>query len=298
MMKKIFFCLLSILLVIVLLSGSTIQNKLIELPPMSNGVRLAIIGDFGQRGRPEARVTTLVKSWNADAVITTGDNIYPSGKQVDFDKNVYRYYDWMIDQEMFFPVLGNHDWGYPWDEGFMAGEIPLLLSLPYLPGNGRYYSVVFGENLVETFIIDSDAREPDGRSATSIQARWLEAEMKNSTATYKLVFLHEPPFSSCLFGDITVMQWPFEDWGADAVFAGHCHFYERIMKNGFPYFINGSGGGQEVTPFETITEGSTVQYLNDFGAQLIEVTADKMIISFITAEGDLIDRFTIPNPNP
>ena len=38
------------------------------------------------------------------------------------------------------------------------------------------------------------------------------------------------------------MQWPFQAWGADAVLAGHVHNYERLDKNGLPYFVNGSGG--------------------------------------------------------
>lgn len=295
-MKRILVVGVVLSLILILSSKSLDPSEAKIIPPMTDGVRLAVIGDYGQPGRPEKRVSNMVKSWNVDAVVTVGDNIYPSGKQLDYEKGVYRYYDWMIDRGYFFPALGNHDWGYPWDESFKSNEIPLLLSLHYLPGNGRYYSVTLGENLVQIFIIDSDVREPDGRTMDSVQGKWLKSQIAMSTATYKLVFFHEPPYSSCLFGDVKEVQWPFHEWGADAVFVGHCHFYERIMKDGFPYFVNGLGGGLEVTPFETITEGSTVRFIGDYGAQMIEATSGNLVISFVTVNGNIIDRYVIPSP--
>ena len=45
------------------------------------------------------------------------------------------------------------------------------------------------------------------------------------------------------------MQWPYETWGATAVFAGHDHVYERIITadgngdgNDFVYLTTGAGG--------------------------------------------------------
>ncbi len=40
----------------------------------SNNVRLAMVGDYEIAGQPEADVANLVKSWNPDYVLTTGDN--------------------------------------------------------------------------------------------------------------------------------------------------------------------------------------------------------------------------------
>ncbi len=284
---------LVLILVVMLIFSSLISCAPNELPAMENGVRLAVIGDFGEPVRPAARVAEMVKSWNPDAVVTVGDNIYPSGDQEDYDKAVYPPYAEFIDRCAFFPALGNHDWGYPYDSiPFAPEEIPLLLNLPCLPGNGRYYSVSF-ENLVEIFVIDSDKNEPDGRSADSIQGQWLKNGLEQSTAVYQLVFMHEPVFSSCLFGDNQLLAWPYRQWGADAVFAGHCHDYERVMKDGFPYFINGLGGAEHMTEFREITEGSTVRYIDNFGAQMIEATNEKMTISFVNIKNEVIDMYEI-----
>ena len=45
--------------------------------------------------------------------------------------------------------------------------------------------VVLG--LVHLFVIDSNEEEPDGRSADSIQAQWLETQMTASSSPWKLV---------------------------------------------------------------------------------------------------------------
>lgn len=286
---------LTIFLSIVILSGSRSLAEISLKQPLVEGIRLAVIGDFGQHGRPELLVSNMIKGWNVDTIVTVGDNSYPSGEEGDLQKNVFQYYDWMISRGLFYPALGNHDWGYPWP-GFNADEIPLLLAFPYLPGNGRYYTIVLGNDLIRIFVLDSDSREPDGREVDSTQGGWLKLELANSTAKYNLIFFHEPPFSSCLFGDTAVMNWPFQKWGADAVFSGHCHFYERVMKNKFPYFVNGLGGSREVTPFVSITEGSTVRFIDEYGAQLIEASSTRLTISFITVQGELIDLFVIKGP--
>lgn len=68
-------------------------------------------------------------------------------------------------------------------------------------------------------------------------------QLAASTARWKIVMLHQSPFSSGDHGSFPRLQWPFQAWGADAVLSGHDHGYERILKNvSFPYFVNGIGG--------------------------------------------------------
>ena len=40
---------------------------------------LAVIGDYGINSAGEARVAAMIKSWRPAAILTTGDNNYPSG---------------------------------------------------------------------------------------------------------------------------------------------------------------------------------------------------------------------------
>ena len=110
-----------------------------------------------------------------------------------------------------------------------------------LPNNERYYDFTWGD--LQFFMIDSDENEPDGYSSTSTQAMWIKNKIENSTARWKIVALHYSPYSSALTnGSVSTVQWPYKLWGADAVFSGHDHTYERLTVDSLTYFVNGLGG--------------------------------------------------------
>lgn len=260
-------------------------------------VTLAVIGDFGDAGQPEADVADLVHSWNVDYVLTTGDNNYPDGAAGTIDENIGQYYQQYIGnysgsygpgatENKFFPSPGNHDWN--------TGTLQPYLDYFSLPGNERYYAVALGP--VHLFALDSDTHEPDGRSATSIQASWLQTEMTSSMAPWKLVTLHHPPYSSSsVHGSTSVMQWPFTDWGATAVLAGHDHTYERIHQDGILYFVNGLGG-RSIYDVGDPVPGSAVRYNLDYGAMRLEAGPTCLNFSFFSRTGDLIDSVTLYKP--
>ncbi len=262
-------------------------------------VRFAVIGDFGQSGTPEGEVASLVKDWKPDFIVSTGDNNYPDGSMLTIDKNVGRYYHEFIGrysgsygegaaQNRFFPALGNHDWHSMFC--FRNACRGAYFGYFSLPGNERYYDFVWGP--VQFFILDSDKREPDGTSQTSVQALWLKRQLETSTAVWKLVVSHHPPYSSGDHGSNQYIQWTFSEWGASAVLSGHDHLYERILMNDIPYFVNGSGGGG-LYKFNAPILGSQVRFNQDHGAMLVEGTAQTLTFYFISRGGDVIDRFVL-----
>jgi tartrate-resistant acid phosphatase type 5 len=268
-------------------------------------VSFAVIGDYGADTAGEAAVASLVKSWNPAFVATVGDNNYPSGEAATIDKHIGKHYHQFIAPykgtygagpadgvNRFFPALGNHDW-------VAAGAAPYLNYFT-LPGNERYYSVTRGP--VQLFIIDSDPHEPDlgytsaGTStANSKMAQWLKAGLGASTARWQLVFMHHAPYSSSSsHGNSPHMQYPYQQWGADAVFAGHDHDYERIMKNGLPYFVNGLGGAEIRNTFKATPEaGSAVRYAADYGAMRVDASDTSITFRFVEKDGAEIDRYTL-----
>jgi tartrate-resistant acid phosphatase type 5 len=284
------------------LALQTSQPITISLPLVIRGwpdlalLRFAVIGDYGKAGAAEADVATLVHSWSPDLVITTGDNNYDLGEQATIDANIGQYYHDFISPytggygpgattNRFFPSLGNHDW-------YTAGAAAYL-SYFTLPGNERYYDVLRGP--VHFFAIDSDPGEPDGVTAGSTQALWLQQRLASSTAVWQVVYFHHPPYSSGEHGNTTVMQWPFEAWGADLVLSGHDHDYERIMLGGFPYIVNGLGGRSLYT-FGTPVAGSVVRYSGDYGAMLVEASPISLTLSLTTRGGQTIDTLTLSPP--
>ena len=172
-----------------------------------------------------------------------------------------------------------------------AGAKPYLDYFT-LPGNGLYYNFVWGP--IEFFAVDSDYHDPAGITATSRQATWLKDALAASTAPWKIVYFHLPPYSSgSVHGSTPELQWPFRAWGATAVLSGHEHTYERIIIDGFPYFVDGLGGNGKYSFNPTPVAGSVIRYAADQGA--LRVTADSlsMTFEFINGQGDLIDSYTI-----
>ena len=267
-------------------------------------IRFAVIGDYGSAGQPEFDVANRVKSWKPDFIITVGDNNYDVGSAATIDANIGQYYHDFIfpyqgtydpgspDLNRFLPALGNHDWGNAYPNP--GGAAPYLAYFSDLrnnpPGNGRYYEFISGA--VHFFALDSDPNEPDGRASNSAQAQWLQARLAASSAVWKVVYFHHPPYSSGNHGSEVAMQWPFQAWGASVVLAGHDHTYERIIRNGFPYFVNGLGG-RSLYAFGAPVAGSVVRFNAEYGAMLVTANSASMTFEFRTRHGSLIDTYTL-----
>lgn len=269
-------------------------------PTTVEALRFAVIGDYGTGLEPEAQVAALVRGWEPDLVITTGDNNYPNGEAGTIDDHIGQFYAEFISPYLgvygegaqtnrFFPTLGNHDWNT------VVGGLPQpYLDYFSLPGNERYYDFVRGP--VHFFAVDSDSREPDGVGLSSTQAEWLQAGLAASTAPWKIVYFHHPPFSSGQHGGTSWMDWPFKEWGANAVLSGHDHTYERLLIDGLPYFVDGLGGAG-IYYFLFPARGSKARYNDANGAMLVTATAERITFQFFNIQGDLIDSYDLLTDN-
>lgn len=265
----------------------------------TRSVSFAVVGDYGLAGQPEADVAALVHSWQTDFVLTVGDNNYPDGEARTIDKNVGQYYSDYIypyagafassaSENRFFPALGNHDWrSISCDSTGCSGP---YLDFFTLPGNERYYDFVRGD--VHVFVVDSDRSEPDGITSDSKQAEWLQNGLSTSTAAWQIVTLHHAPYSSAKHGSATTLQWPYGEWGADLVIAGHDHVYERIHADGIVYIVNGLGG-KSIYSFGAPIKGSEVRYNDDFGALRAVADQTQITLEFVSRTGVVVDQFVI-----
>jgi tartrate-resistant acid phosphatase type 5 len=187
---------------------SVLLVMLAALPSVGNAVTIGAIANYGVASNGEANVaqsvSSLVKSWNPDFIITMGDN-NADGLASTIDTNIGQYYHEFIypysgvygagaASNRFFPSIGNGDWfGGP---GMPSGAVAYRNYFS-LPGNERYYNFRRGE--VELFALNSYPPEPDGITNGSVQARWLESALAASTATWKIVYWHESAFGSGLY---------------------------------------------------------------------------------------------------
>jgi len=259
-------------------------------------VRFAVIGDYGADTPGEGAVATMVKGWQPEFLITLGDNNYPTGEAASIDTNIGKFYAEFIGnyrgrfgpgsaQNRFWPSPGNHDW--------IVGLTPYLEYFT-LPGNERYYDVDLG--LVHLYALDSDVREPDGITDESRQAAWLEQRLAASKSCYDIVYFHHPAYSTSEHGSALPLRWPFRKWGADVVFAGHDHTYERLEVDGIPYFVNGLGGASKYDfPLTPIPE-TKFRYNEEFGAMRVTATPTAIAYEFFTIDGKKRDAFTKSGP--
>lgn len=252
--------------------------------------RFAVIGDYGLAGEFEQAIAALVKSWQPAFIVTLGDNNYPDGIAATIDANVGQYYHEFIGNyqgsygpgspvNRFFPVLGNHDW--------QSGTIKPYLDYFSPPGNGHYYT--FDQGPARFFMLDSMPGEPDGITPDSVQGQWLKGELAASTARWKIVAMHHAPFTSGHNGSSDWMQWPYKEWGASIVLAGHDHIYERIERDGMIYLVNGLGGGARYALGCCPQEGSKIFFNQDHGALLIEIDDQQLTSQFIRRSGEVVD---------
>jgi cytolysin (calcineurin-like family phosphatase)/predicted phosphodiesterase len=291
--------------------------------------RFAVIGDFGlakakvkvppPAGTPaedikklttvvetvnpnEAAVAALVKSWQPDYVLTVGDNNYPRGDAETIDENIGQFYSDFIGnyrgkfgagsrENRFFPAIGNHDW---------APKVGWQAHVDYftLPGNERYYTLQRGP--LDIIILNSDGNEKDGVTTGSKQHQWFEEQIKQAAAPLRVVVFHHPPYSSGEHGNNPKLDWKFPQYGVDVVLSGHDHNYERIVKDGVQYIVNGAGGASIRKFGKKIVPESVVRFTDKYGAMLGEVeqtaTHAKLRLSFHTTTGTEIDHIEITKP--
>lgn len=238
--------------------------------------RFAAVGDFGRDDSNEADVAAMIDRWSPRVVVSVGDDTYNDNLHQD----VGAYYGRYVSSNRFFSVMGNHDW----DNG-----VDRYTSYFDFPGNERYYDFTLGR--IHFFMIDSDPREPDGIDAGSAQAQWLKAKLQASTSTFNVVMMHHPPYASGEEGPEPAMRWPFKQWGADVVIAGHTHNYERLNIGAMTYLIDGAGAATD--PIGPAVPGSVVRDNSDVGALLISANDMAMTFQYQLRSGQVVDTFTL-----
>ncbi len=263
---------------------------------ISQQIKFAAIGDYGKDGSNLQAVADLLDSLEVDFIITTGDNNYNNGAASTIDKNIGKYFNEYIypyvgdyppggspdSINRFFPSLGNHDY----NQTLNIDAIKPYLDYFDLPGNERWYT--FSQGNVDFFALDS----PMGWIADSLalQWSWLQNEAANSTAQWKVVYFHHPPYSSRF--SHTRMRLDFISLDIDLVISGHDHLYERLEIDSLTYIINGLGGKSIYSTNPPIT-GSVIQYNENYGATIIDASETELILKFINVDGVLIDSIKL-----
>lgn len=279
--------------------------------------RFVAFGDHGVDNTNQNSVAVRMKQYNPEFMVTTGDNTYFTSTAVsNWDTTQAKYYGEFIrvgnpasayfaqfgnNVNRFFPCMGNHDFDVG---GGAAGAIPSWNAFWDLPGNERYYTFSRGE--IDFFILSSDGREPDSDLVGGIQHQWFVSAYAASTAKYKIVVFHHPPYTNpTTHGNDAQMQaWNFQNLpGITAVLNGHNHNMQRLelprggsgVGSTVPFFISGAGGNSlysisGASPFNAFNNST------EFGFLMIDAAPGSITFRFISAAGNVLDTKTVVQP--
>ena len=231
---------------------------------------LAGAGDIADSG-PGAEATAKLLDVIPGTVATFGDNAYNSGKDSEFAN----YYNpsWGRHKSRTRPAAGNHDYGTPGAAGYYKyfGAAAGDPSEGYYSYNlGAWHVVVLNSNC---------AKITGGCGSGSGQEQWLRTDLAAHPTKCTLAYWHHPRYSSGTeHGNATFMRDIYKalyDLGADVVFSGHEHNYERFAPQdadgnldtarGIRQFVVGTGGAHHYGFVSTPVPHSEVRNSDTYG---------------------------------
>ena len=247
-------------------------------------VSFLAVGDYGVGGSRERALGMRMKSYEArvpaDMLVTLGDNDY-TRDPARFRANWNRSFGWARRRGLWVAgTLGNHD------NDVARGHYQFrLLGMP-----GRYYTRRLGD--AQLFLLDSTF-------VTNRQTAWLEQQLADSTAIWKIAVMHHPPYTCGGHGGDSVVErrWVplFESYGVQLVLAGHDHNYQRFApRNGVAYVVHGGGGA---VPYQTracpASYPRRVRARDERGFLSVSIGPDDLAVSAVNLRGRVTDRFSL-----
>lgn len=146
------------------------------------------------------------------------------------------------------------------------------------------------------------------RSAREQQLPWLVQSLQQSTARWKVVFLHHAIYSTGSHGtdgDVLRLRRMLEpiliEKKVNVVFAGHDHAVEQIKPQGRShrvYYIT-QGAGSRLRPGDLERDNPLHEWGEDrkYSFLVVRLTESEMTIEVIDSTGREIRRFSIPKLN-
>lgn len=203
--------------------------------------RVWVVGDSGTGGSRQAEVRDAMLGWVGaqppDIYLHVGDMAYADGTTNEFTDNFFGMYSDILRSTNCWPAMGNHE-GRTADSGTESGPYYDAYVLPRdgvaggMPsGTEAYYS--FDHANVHFVVLDS---HDSPRSVDGAMLQWLDADLAAADATWIVAFWHHPPYTKGSHDSDNESQLVqmrenalpiLESYGADLIFGGHSHIYER-----------------------------------------------------------------------
>ncbi|MHC4392743.1 MAG: purple acid phosphatase family protein [Planctomycetota bacterium] len=254
-------------------------------------------GDSGKASAPQWDTAQGIEmaSKDADFLIHTGDVIYPGGEARYFDPKFFSPYQKTLMRLPSYLAIGNHDVKTMFAQPFLdAFHLPTQSS-----GKEQYYTFMYGD--AQFFCLDTSYTYLVAPGLP--QLTWFIDELRRSTATWKIVFFHHPPYSSGSHGSDTVTRFSLsphlEQYGVDLVLNGHDHHYERTSprrdyagnSRGTVYIVTGAGG--QLTGSPSPSDSFTASKANQLHFMHFTIDGNRLHGEARGIDNTVIDAFDI-----
>lgn len=260
----------------------------------------AFIGDSQYNGRtPWAweTISKLIWEERPHFIIHAGDLVDQGTKKTDWTDHFFPGGQVFMSRYPMYTVLGNHE-----------QDAQLYYDYMVNPEPEYYYTFRYGP--VQFFMIDTNRDVAEG----SEQYNWLEWELAQSTAPWKMVVHHHPPYSSesddhgdTFIGastyqtharDLTPL---YDTYGVDFCLFGHTHVYERTwpllenrisLEDGVIY-INSGGAGGGLETFDPSRSWFTQELQTGHHYTTFAVFGNTLQFKAIDHQGRMFDSFQL-----
>ncbi|MBC8141679.1 MAG: metallophosphoesterase [Armatimonadetes bacterium] len=265
-------------------------------PTPAQDFRMVIFGDCAEDTAWQKKVAYQTHQLKPDAVLITGDIVYPHGRASEYRANYFPVYQHptpdpkrgapLLASTLFIGASGNHDIAYAnlnkypdglayyyyWKQpvngfgGGDKGEHPPITgnasALQKAAGSAYPTGANFSFDYGNAHFVVIDANYYMNWQSPALQSGLRKAITANPQAKWRFVVFHVPPFHSSLTHNNE--QWMrrlspiFEETGVDVVWSGHVHNYQRTFPLSFaPQQASGNVVGGDFS-LDTTWDGKTV----------------------------------------
>jgi hypothetical protein len=272
------------------------QSSFKTAPDPGQPFTFAFLSDTHNRSESEALLAKATELYPQLSLVTISGDLVGTGQYRDDWDALFNLAGSYFNRLAVAPSIGNHD-------GIDGLGVDLYRAQFDLPENGpktlepeRAYSFRYGNAL---FVM------PDVISPIAGQTAWIEEQLRDTTAAWKFVVFHFPPYSPGVTEPEIVKEWVpvFDKYHADFVLSGHVHHYVRTHplkngevqsspKDGTIYVVTVSVSGRDRPPrshpLAAFMKGSAAALCNVF-----TVDGNTVTMKTIDAEGNTQDQLVV-----
>jgi acid phosphatase len=280
---------------------------LADTPPVS----FVVVGDWGKGNRTQRAVAHAMGEAAAEVnsrfVLSVGDNFYPAGVRSVRDPQWGAAFEEVYTadslQTPWYVALGNHDY-----RGRPHAQVAYSRRSHRWRMPSRYYKVSSEDSGVpglDIFVIDTNplTRGLDETAQRMVRMRfktrgykrqmaWLNQELAESKAPWKIVVGHHPVYSGAhgespeMLDNVLPL---LEAHGVQAYINGHDHDLQHIRRGSVDYIC--SGAGADAGP--VVAVDGTQYFASRPGFAVLTLHGDALWLEFRGAAGQTLYRALI-----